>query len=302
MSVLHVAVPAYAKLNLCLRVLGKRADNFHELRTVFQTISLHDTIGIEFRKARVRAITCECLVDIPDNIAVRAAALMLDEMHVNAHMHIRIDKRIPMGGGLGGGSTNAAAVLLALPHLARKRVDPARLLQLAASLGSDVPFFLRGGTALGLSRGEELYPFPEPAVSHAVLVTPGIHVSTPEAYRALGRGPEVVSPEPMPTASWDIAQGASAAAWSRFCQNDFESTVFTRHPELATIQRKLLRLGAGVARMSGSGSTVFGFFATQAAAREACAAFPSARVVRTVTREQYQEAWRKSLSAISESG
>lgn len=295
MSSSRAVVPAYAKLNLALRVLHKRPDGFHDLRTVFQTITLHDTLEIEFTRARASAVTCECGVDIPNNIAARAAESLLAEWRVNAKVRIRIEKRIPMGGGLGGGSTNAAAVLLALPHLARKRVDPLRLLSIAAELGSDVPFFLRGGTALGLSRGEELYPFPEPAVSHGVLVAPGIHVSTPDAFRDLGRDGAVMSPEPMPARSWEIPAGANLAAWGRFCENDFEASVFTRHPQLAAVKRQLLRLGAGVSMMSGSGSSVFGFFATQAEARAACVVIPSSRLIRTLTCEQYREAWRKAL-------
>ncbi|MGC4050901.1 MAG: 4-(cytidine 5'-diphospho)-2-C-methyl-D-erythritol kinase [Paludibaculum sp.] len=209
----RVVVPAYAKLNLALRVLHKRDDGFHDLRTVFQTISLRDRLEIGFRKARLTTVACECTPQIPNNIAVRAAQTLLETMRCRAEVTIRIAKQIPMGGGLGGGSADAAAVLLALPQLARRRVDPGRLLQIAASLGSDVPFFLRGGTALGLSRGEELYPFPEPAVSHGVLVTPGIHVSTAEASGGLGRTREIVSPEPMPARSWDVPPGAGIAAW-----------------------------------------------------------------------------------------
>src|SRR5580658_8400378 len=153
-----VKLRSLAKINLDLRILHKRDDGFHELRTVFQTISLADTIEIEYEKSRHTELTIEGSVDIPDNLILRAAGAYLDAARLSARIHFRLTKKIPMGGGLGGGSSNAAAVLLALPVLAGKRVD---IEQIAAGLGSDVPFFLHGGTMLALGRGEELYPLPD---------------------------------------------------------------------------------------------------------------------------------------------
>lgn len=298
----RIEVPAFAKLNLTLKVLHKRADNYHELRTVFQTISLHDTIEVEFRESNQRSIALESTVEIPGNIVLRAAELILDEMGSGAEIRFRLTKRIPMGGGLGGGSTNAAAVLLALPKLARRPVHPDRLLQIAAILGSDVPFFLSGGTALGLSRGEELYPFPEPAQSYGLLITPGIHVSTPEAYRALQR--EASSGDlhraiPGFQAMGWIAGGCMPAAnWGGFCQNDFEPVVIARYPELGEMRQKLMRQGAGVARMSGSGSSLFGFFGSEAQAAAALAEWPAdqARLFHTVSRVEYESAWSQAFA------
>src|SRR5215469_1399251 len=146
-SSLQVRVHAFAKLNLDLRVLYKRPDNFHELRSVFQTISLADEITIRFSRSRRTEITISGSIDIPDNLIVKAARLCLDEMKVTAKVEFHLDKRIPMGAGLGGGSSDAAAVMLALPTLARKRIPTDRLMALCANLGSDVPFFLLGGTA-----------------------------------------------------------------------------------------------------------------------------------------------------------
>src|ERR1700733_5299011 len=131
-----------AKINLDLRILHKRSDGFHELRTVFQTISLADTIEIEYAQSRRTDLTIEGSVDIPDNLILRAARAYLDAARLQARIHFRLTKRIPMGGGLGGGSSNAAAVLLALPALAGKPIDVEKI---AAGLGSDVPFFLYGG-------------------------------------------------------------------------------------------------------------------------------------------------------------
>ena len=135
----RVKLRSLAKINLDLRVLHRRADGFHELRTVFQTISLADTIEIEYETSRRTEFTLDGNVDIPDNLILRAARAVLDAMRTHAQVRFRLKKRIPMGGGLGGGSSNAAAVLLALPVLAGRSV-PAH--EIAAELGSDVPFFL----------------------------------------------------------------------------------------------------------------------------------------------------------------
>src|ERR1051325_3149126 len=181
-------VPAFAKLNLGLRVLFKRPDGFHELRSVFQTISLADEIRIRFRRSRRTEIRMSGNVEIEDNLIVRAARLCLEEMRISAAIDFELDKRIPMGAGLGGGSSDAAAVLLALPALARKAIAPEQLLSLATQLGSGVPFFLLGGTVAVAGRGEELYPLENLYRRHVLLVSPDVHVSTAEAYRALSRG------------------------------------------------------------------------------------------------------------------
>ncbi len=174
---------ANAKINLGLRVLGKRPDGYHELRTIFQTISLADRLTISFTPAEAVSVTVAGMDEVPDNLAARAAYALFGEMGIGGAVHIAIEKRIPMGAGLGGGSSDAAAVLLALPVLAGRVVPLAKLLELAAPLGSDVPFFLLGGTALGLGRGEELYPIEDFPALPGVLLKPGIHVSTPDAYQ-----------------------------------------------------------------------------------------------------------------------
>ena len=166
-----------AKINLDLRVLHKRPDGFHELRTIFQTISLADTIEVEFERGRTR-IELKSNIDIPGNLIVKAADLVLRSLRAKGQLRIRLTKRIPMGGGLGGGSSNAASVLLALPGLLKKKISIEKLLDLAAELGSDVPFFLLGGTAVGLGRGTELYPLPDVPPHPGLLITPDIHSST----------------------------------------------------------------------------------------------------------------------------
>ena len=180
-------VPSLAKVNLDLRVLYKRRDGFHELRTVFQTISLADRIGIVYTPGPKTSVAITGNVDIPNNLIVRAAEAVLNATKAKGAIEFQLHKQIPMGGGLGGGSSNAAAVLLALPVLLGKSVKPAKLHELAAELGSDVPFFLYGGTALGLGRGTELFPLADAPAARGLVVAPGIHVSTAEAYKALDR-------------------------------------------------------------------------------------------------------------------
>src|SRR5277367_4914292 len=161
-----------AKINLDLRVLHKRPDGYHELRTIFQTVSLADSIEIEYRRGPTR-IDIKSNLNIPDNLIVKAADVVLSATGATGRIGFVSQKRIPMGGGLGGGSSNAAAVLLALPVLLKKPLGIEKLMELAASLGSDVPYFLLGGTAVGLGRGTELYPLPDVAPSPGLLFTPG---------------------------------------------------------------------------------------------------------------------------------
>lgn len=301
----RVRVPSFAKINLTLKVLGKRGDGYHELRTVLQTISLADAIDIEYTPSPRVEVSVECNLAIEDNIAARAARALLDELGLGARVHIRIQKRIPMGAGLGGGSSNAAAILLALPALAGKVVAPADLLRLAAALGSDVPFFLVGGTALALGRGEELYPFPEPATSYGLLLLPEIHVSTREAYAALSRNLTETDPsriindfQPL---GWQIGEGFPVSTWRGFCQNDFEEVLFQRHPQLLALKEKLIRAGSPLALMTGSGSALFGFFHSPEQAKNTARLFPELRWVlfRTLGRERYRARWLKCLRAFA---
>jgi 4-diphosphocytidyl-2-C-methyl-D-erythritol kinase len=255
-----------AKINLDLRVLHKNPDGFHELRTVFQTISLADTIAIDYTPARRTQLSLDDPLAIPDNLILRAASAVLDAMGTHAKVSFRLKKKIPMGGGLGGGSSNAAAVLLALPILAGKSLPLEKRLELGATLGSDVPFFLLGGTALGLGRGTELYPLADIAEEPMVVVAPGIHVSTPGAYKALGRGLTFIETSSKINSFQafvrTLAQSRSAREASAFSANDFEAVVLTGYPPLKTIQGKLRKFSAAH-RMSGSGSAFFSIFASK---------------------------------------
>ena len=298
-SVRRTRLRSLAKINLSLLVLNKRPDGFHDLRTVFQTISLADTIEIEFAPGRGREIALESEVDIADNLIVRAANLLMDECGIRGRVRLRLSKTIPMGAGLGGGSSNAAAVLLALPVLAGIRADPAQLADLAAQMGSDVPFFLHGGTALGVGRGTELYPLAEVPERPILVVAPGIHVSTPVAYAALGRGltddarPGILNR--LQAFAW--RSGASAQAETLESDNDFETVVFRQFPLLSAIKRKLLRAGARPASMTGSGSALFGVFESPGERDRAAASFRRERVfsVKLVSRRSYRALWWRQL-------
>ena len=259
----RAAVPSFAKVNLSLKVLGRRPDGYHELRTVFQTVGLADRIEFEFAPAR-RGLQIELddPLGIEDNLVLRAARLFCESERVRGRLRMRLLKRIPMGAGLGGGSGNAASVLLALGPLTGRNTSPQRLHALAASLGSDVPFFLYGGTALGLGRGEELYPLPDAPAWPALILAPDLHVSTAVAYRALGR-PELTSP--VDYRKLDVFQSfVWRGQYLSGAENDFEAAVFALHPELKRWKRKLERLGAQSARLSGSGAALFGVFPDRA--------------------------------------
>jgi len=297
---------ALAKINLDLRVLGLRADGYHEIRTIFHTISLADRIEVEYTPARRTSIEVDCSPPIADNLVERAARMTLEAMGTDARVRFRLDKRIPMGAGLGGGSSDAAAVLLALPVLARRRLTMVTLHGLAARLGSDVPFFLLGGAAVGLGRGEELYPLPSLAPLPGVLVCPEIEVSTAEAYRWLNRT-RLTKPvefnmmDSFQALAWCLAsstpQPVGNRGWGAFCRNDFEEVVFRNYPRLKLLRGKLRKLGAEPVLMSGSGSSLFGIFTRTADVQRACLAMGRERVFpfRLVSRERYRSMWWRNL-------
>jgi len=213
-----------------------------------------------------------------------------------------------MGGGLGGGSSNAAAMLLALPVLLKKAMPIEKLLELAAELGSDVPFFLIGGTAAGLGRGTELYPLPDVPPNLGLLIAPEIHSSTGPAYAALHR-------KVLLEASPDMINKFQAVAWNTGAAetnrdpgwtNDFEMVVFRQHPQLKSMKGKLLQSGAWRAMMTGSGSAVFGLFASRELRDRAAGRFrkefPGNQVYpfTTVSRGRYRSLWWRQLGVSPE--
>lgn len=301
---MKINAPSLAKLNLDLRVLHKRPDGFHELRTIFQTISLGDELTIEFEFAKRTEIELSSSIEIADNLVVRAAKLILEYLKTTAWVRFSLLKRIPMGAGLGGGSSNAAATMIALAALSGRQMPFAELAALAETVGSDVPFFLHGGTALGLGKGTELYPLPDSNMRAVLVVCTGVHVATASAYQALGRDvtgaltSDVQSPilREFQTVAWALADRNLDRLPLR---NDFEKAVFGQYPELGNIAQKLRRLGAKPALMTGSGSGVFGVFRDLAEATAAAAKFApgTAFAVRFVSRRRYRNLWCRALGA-----
>ena len=267
-------VPALAKINLSLRVLGRRSDGYHELRTVFQSIALHDTLTIRRERGPLR-LECgdpEFPADRSNLIwrAAQRAWTAAGRSGAPQDIVIAVVKRIPIAAGLGGGSSDAAATLSALARL--WRVDRGRLPALAASLGADVPYFLVGGTVLGLERGDLLFPLVDEPNWWVTLVIPSFTVSTKDAF------------------AW-YDEDSRMRARGVFT-NDLEASVRRRHPEIARIVVGLRRAGALQAAMTGSGSAVFGLFGRRRDAARAAAelARPSRHtlVTRTVARDEFR--------------
>jgi len=291
----EIRTPAFAKVNLRLDVLGKRPDGYHELRTIFQTVSLHDTLrfrpsrkpGIQLHIQGNEQLSAEA---VEKNLVYRAVEALRSDLKIRPGVEILLTKKIPAGRGMGGGSSDAAAALLGYLQFTRKRLDSNRLLAIASGLGADVPFFLLGGRALGVGKGDEIYPLPDiPRLSLAVVSPPNIHVPTPDAYRWL-HAPELAS----------LTKSAATRKLFQFCalcwsvqgaalSNDFEAAVFRHHPRLARICRVLLQRGASEALLAGSGSAVFGVFPSPAKARRAVVGFPHDQtfVCESISRARY---------------
>ncbi|MBZ5702682.1 MAG: 4-(cytidine 5'-diphospho)-2-C-methyl-D-erythritol kinase [Acidobacteriia bacterium] len=296
----EVRIPAFAKINLQLEIFGKRPDGYHELRTIFQSVSLHDELRL--RAAARPGITLtirgnEALASEPveGNLVYRAVQALQKELRVRGGVEIELRKKIPAGGGLGGGSSDAAAALTGYLRLTGRTLALPRLMELGASLGADVPFFLLGGRALGVNRGDEIYPLEDGPRQTVLIVAPrGIRVPTADAYRWLG-APALTKSAASPklwrfcALSWS-AQGTGLV-------NDFERAIFRRIPRLGKIKRALLREGAAEALLAGSGSAVFGVFPSPAKARRAVCGFPNDQtfVCETLSRERYLRALKRPV-------
>jgi 4-diphosphocytidyl-2-C-methyl-D-erythritol kinase len=285
---LDLVVPAFAKINLDLRILGVRADGFHDLKTIFQTVALHDDLTF------TRLPTDE------RNFVWKAASLLWRTAgkrrgDAPRDVVVRLRKRIPEAAGLGGGSSDAAAALLGLTRIWGLDVDTPTLGRLVASLGSDVPFFVVGGTALGLGRGEDLYPLVDLPRTHVVIVKPQFGVSTVEAYGWYDTEPRPTRREPARRVRPD-----RWPEWARDMRNDLELPVLRHHPAIGRIKQALLDAGAVFAAMSGSGSSVFGLFDRPDAARRTAAdlARPGWLVLstRTLSRQEFSAHLRPALA------
>jgi len=340
-----VKVRSFAKINLGLHIGAARPDGFHELLTVYQTIDLHDVIrvsvrpgsGIELRCADPRVPQDE------SNTCFRIVARAMHALEATKRVIIEIEKRLPVQGGLGGASANAVATLLALERALKKSLSGAERLRIAAEVGSDLPLFLVGGAALGVGRGEQVYPLPDFPAIPMVVVTPDVGVSTPKAFAEWDRlrsgGNNSAEPGSVRTGEGarshtskgkltltspsdrmnELSRGLSAwlsgpysGAPSGFLnrrgraenpllwlvragiKNDFEEVVFPEYPELREGKSALEGAGAKYASLSGSGSTLYGLFASKDAAARAVTKLRkqgwSARATVTLPRSQY---WRR---------
>ena len=318
-----VTVRSFAKINLGLRIGALRADGFHELRTVYQTIALHDVIRVSVGRGTGIEIRCaDPRVPIDHrNTCYRVVEAALAALNVQARVKIEIEKRLPVQGGLGGASANAVATVLGLERALKKQIPGPEKLRIAAEVGSDLPLFLVGGTILGVGRGEDVYPLSDLPATPCVVATPEIGVSTPKAFADwdLLESSADVSPGSKLTglspsdrmiefsravSAW--LSGTSGVPGSRGrgraetllldlvrtgIENDFEQVVFPQHPELREVKRALEREGAFFASLSGSGSAIYGLFRTRTAAARAAArltkAGTPATATSTLTRRQY---------------
>lgn len=265
MSARKARIGAHAKLNLRLKVLGREPGGMHSLETIFARLALADMVTVQLSAGShaLRLTGDESLVaacgPAESNLALRAAQMYADVTGWPRGFEIEIEKRIPVRAGLGGGSADAAAVLLALQALSPEPVQSQDLLPIAASLGADVPFMVTGsGTALAWGRGDRMLTVPGLPPRDVLLLTPRFSVSTREAYEWLDA---TTTGTAAPPVALDHAILSDWDALAPYAENDFEVPVISRHPEIAEMLASLSLAGATIARMSGSGSSVFGVFA-----------------------------------------
>jgi len=343
-----ITVRSFAKINLGLRIGALRADGFHELRTVYQTIGLQDIVRVRVERGVGIEVRCED-PRVPrdeSNTCHRVVERALEALKSRGRVIIEIEKRLPVQGGLGGASGNAVAALLGLEHALKKSLSGPERLRIAAEVGSDLPLFLMGGTVLGLGHGEEVYPLPDLPSAPCVVALPKVAVSTPKAFadwdaRTGGIGAPIPTetggqecpshtggseltvsglPDRMKEFGREVAiglstqqkgkagkglSGVSAKSRGRAetplldlvrtgIENDFEQVVFPQYPELREVKHVLERAGAAYASLSGSGSAVYGLFASRAGAERAATRLRKtgveARLTTTLTRRQYWKA------------
>lgn len=291
---LSFSLPSFAKINLLLRILGKREDGFHELFTVFQTVSLQDTLT--FEESDKLELTCDDRrVPTDDqNLIIRAATALRQRSGVDSGAKIHLLKRIPSPGGLGGGSSNAAVALIGLKRLWKVSVSDSDLLSIAEGLGSDVPFFLYGGTAIGTGRGEKIEQVADLIGEDLVIVTPNVAVSTSSAFAAVG-SPNLTNVDTESILTVCRNEAKSLDLGYSALTNDFSQTVFASHPEIKRVRETLLSLGAVNAALSGSGASVFAVFDKQETRQAAQKALDKESTwdkfaVSTVSRDSYAKA------------
>ena len=260
-----VRVAAPAKVNFFLRILAKERSGYHQLETLYGAVDLYDDIVIHRIERGVSIeVVGPSIGPDEENLAYRAAAALVGATGLTTGVHVRLTKNIPVGAGLGGGSSDAGATLRALNLLLGEPLSASALLQIAGRLGADVPFFTSGvGGALAWGRGERLLPIPAAPVLPILLALPSLHISTAEAYEYLSV-PGRVGP-----ASLALDKLGRPETLAALAVNDFEASVFDRHPELGRLREALHEAGALTARLSGSGAALFGLFSDREAAGRA---------------------------------
>jgi 4-diphosphocytidyl-2-C-methyl-D-erythritol kinase len=307
-----VTVRSFAKINLGLYIGARRDDGFHELLTVYQTIGLHDVIRVSV--ARGSGIEIRCEQDgVPrdeSNTCYGIVERAMRALKAKGRVVVEIDKRLPVQGGMGGASSNAVAALLGLERALKKSLPAEQRMCIAAEVGSDLPLFLIGGTVLGVGRGEQVYPLEDLGPMPCVVITPEAGVSTPRAFAEWDRKLTLSKPSDRMNelgrviAAW-LSESYTGAPFRKRgrrenpllehvragIKNDFEEVVFPEYPELSEAKKALERAGAKYASLSGSGSTLYGLFASKAAARGAVEKLReqgwAAQATSTLTRREY---------------
>lgn len=296
MAEIIFTLPAFAKINLLLRILGRRADGFHEICTIFQTVSLHDNLTFSGHSEIV--LTCQDKQIPTDerNLITKVALELKRKFNIRSGAKIHLEKNIPAPGGLGGGSSNAAVALFGLVKLWEIKIGSAELLEIGAKLGSDVPFFFDGGTALGTGRGTEIFPLDDFIENNLLIVTPNVNVPTSEAFARLN-APRLTNKTPKSILQICRDDAQTLDLRQSLVVNDFEKTVFKIEPEIERVKKKLLDLKAKHALLSGSGASVFAIFDKKAHLQNACSALKAEQnwrkfIVRTISRREYRT-WLK---------
>lgn len=276
---------APAKINLGLELLGKRSDGFHEINTLFLPVTLCDILELSENEE----LTIECSPSLgllpEDNIIMKAADALRRTTGTNFGASIRLKKNIPQGAGLGGGSSDAATALQALNELWKTRLSHDELREIAALIGSDVPFFISKTAALGRGRGELLEPVKISLDYEIVIVRPEVEVSTAWAYKlALP-----AAFRDKPSQFEEITREIPASEWRNYIFNDFEQGVFRWYPQIEFAKRLLYEAGAEFALMSGSGSCVFGLFTDRECAKSVANSFRQVYLCRQWTAKDLSE-------------
>lgn len=289
----NFTLPSFAKINWFLRISGKREDGYHELCTLFQTVSLHDEIT--FSEFDEILLTCndEKIPTDESNLIIKAANALRERFDVKKGVKIHLEKWIPSPGGLGGGSSNAAITLIGLARLWNLEIKIEDLAKIGASLGADVPFFFYGGTCSGTGNGTQITPIKDLEEKFLLIVTPNVDVSTREAFASLN-APRLTNFSAKSILQICHSEAGSFDVRQNDLKNDFEQSVFAIEPEIKRVKEKLFELGAIKVSMSGSGASVFAIFdkiETRQATQKALEVEKNWRqfAATTVSREEYRE-------------